>query len=294
MLGHTSHVRNAKRAVYAGLFLGMLCFAGSCGKPAVSSQVTKTPVPVITEAPKGTNTPTPPVPTTSPQMTQGAPTMTPEPTATIAPTPTPSITPTPTVVPKVTPTKKPVATPTSVPVITRIPTVVPTAIPTKEPTIEPTVGPTMTPAPVPTEVPDYAALIQNGWQRTEDFFGNREILFSGLFDKAEVFAVSGRYEYRYTAAADERISFSVIGEEDMQVQQFLDELTQQFTDCLIAAEGEEDYSYTYQKDEMFVTGRIYACKDGEKKNRMRVEFCSPAGEAGKTEGYGFYLKRTER
>ena len=147
------------------------------------------------------------------------------------------------------------------------------------------------PTPIPTAYPEYDTLIQNGWQRTEDFFGMREVYFSGRFDTVELLTVTGRYEYRYTASADSAIAFSLIGEEGTDVQSFVEELLTLYPECLVTAEGEADYSYCYQAAGQTVSGRVYDGTWGEQKNRMRAELRYPAeNENYGSEGYGFYLK----
>jgi len=274
-----------KRAVQSGLFLGVLCGLAGCVEPTVTPTVTGAPTPTMTSGAvptpvKETPAPTENTPTPVPVITE-----TPE-TPTQVPTDAPDITsPEPVV-----PTKEPGTFPTIEPAVSPTPVPVSTPSPEPKPTVtsEPEVTPT--PMPEPTGRPEYETLLQNGWQRSEDFFGCRDIFFSGAFDKTELIASPGRYEYRYTASSDAGIVFSVIGEERMPVQQFLDELTQRDAECLIEPEGEADYSYTYTDGEVMVRGRIYACGEADTEHRMRVEFCCPEDAEVKTEGYGFYLR----
>ena len=261
----------AKRAVEAGLFLGVFLGMGACTEPVTRPGVTDTPVPVVTQSP---------IPSQMPDTPTPEPTEEPEPTATSAPSAAPTATsaPTPTPVPEPTEEPEPTATPEPAATVTPVPTEVPE------------ISATPTLVPLPTGQPEYETLLQNGWQRTEDFFGTREIFFSGKFDRTELSAVPGRYEYRYTASSDEGISFLIIGEEGVTVQQFLDELAQNVPECLTEREAEEDYRYTYAEGAFTVTGRVYACGTDETKNRMRVEFRRPENEAVLTEGYEFYLK----
>lgn len=133
-------------------------------------------------------------------------------------------------------------------------------------------------------------MLRNGWQRTEDFFGCREILFSGKFDDAEPVIGEGTYEFSYRAVTDVSVLLRIIGEENAGVQPFVEELRQNRPECLIGQEGPEDYSYAYVEGKTQVNGRIYVCRDGETEHRMRVEFYSPAGSDMQTEGYGFYLR----
>ncbi len=260
-----------KRAVCSGLFFGVFFGAAGCVTPAVQPEITNTPEPVVTDTVKPT-----PVPT--------APTATPEvlPTPTLEPTPEPTLLPTAT--PEPTETPAPLPTPTPLPV--EVPTLTPAMTPTPE--LLPTATPT--PTPVPTGMPDYVTLLQNGWQRTEDFFGCREIFFSGKFDRTELFAEEERYEYRYTSSAEEGIVLCVIGEVGVQVQQFLDELIQGNETCRIEPEGDEDYNYVYTVGDVSVEGRVYACHTEGKEGRMRVEFHRPVPEAEQPEGYDFYLR----
>lgn len=294
-----------KRAVIAGLFLGMLCGMTGCVKPVTQTggpQETATPVPVPTGE-------VPPLPSSTP-----LPTAPPEATRPVQPTaiPTPELSPTkplppvtgsvpsPTPVAEGTPTPTPESLPTATPTpdaeITGettpelLPSPTPELIPSPTPEATPEVLPTATPGPEPTPYPDYGALLQNGWQRTEDFFGCREIYFSGRFTDTELFATEGRYEYRYTIGAEPGVSFSVIGEEDAGIQQFLDELIQKDTSCELREEGEADFSYSYSEENMRIRGRVYACEADAKEHRMRVEMRYPVGEENQTEGYDFYLK----
>ncbi len=270
---------NVKRAAGAGLFLGMFLGMGACTGPVAGPGVTNTPLPVVTENP---------IPSQRPDTPTPEPTKNPEPTVTLVPSATPTATSapiqTPTPVPE--PTKEPELTATPGPTETPVPSATVTPVPTEVPEIMVTA----TPVPLPTGQPEYETLLQNGWQRTEDFFGNREIFFSGKFDRTELSAVPGRYEYRYTASSDEGIMFLVIGEEGVTVQQFLDELAQKAPECRMEQEAEEDYRYTYTEGAFTVTGRIYACGTDEAVSRMRVEFLGPEQGDVLTEGYEFYLK----
>lgn len=294
MYGNTLHTGYLKRAAGAGLFLGMLWCAGGCGKPTFSTEVTKTPIPTITEQPVPTEALVSrkpiqtPVTTRIPEATKELPFLSPVPSITVSPSPTPVSTPSPTAQPSIAPTKKPVPTPRPSITPTKIPTL--TQAPSVTPTLQPTALPDSGVSPLPTALPDYVALLQNGWQKTEDFFGAREIFFSGMFDRAKIEAVSGRYEYQYASSLEEGIGFAVIGEEDAAVQQFLDELVLEYPDCRIVEEGEEDYSYTYQREKTLVMGRVYACKKGENMNRTRIEFYASIQAEGEMEGYGFYLR----
>lgn len=263
----------AKRAAGAGLFLGILLGLGACTEPVVGPGETNTPVPTVTVGV---------IPSQVPETPTPEPTKEPEPTATSAPSAAPTATSAPTQTP--TPVPKPTEEPE--PTVTPVPSATNTPVPTEAPEVLVT----PTPVPLPTGQPEYETLLQNGWQRTGDFFGCREIFFSGKFDRTELSAVPGRYEYRYTASSDEEISFSVIGEEGLTVQQFLDELTQRVPECRMEQEAEEDYRYTYLEGELLVQGRIYACGTQENRNRMRIEFRGPGAGDVTTEGYEFYLK----
>ena len=290
MRRRTDGMKQGKRAVYAGLFLGVLIGTAGCVRPTVSPESTPTPVPV----PTGDVLPTPveATPTPVPYITEAVPTSEiVSPTPELLPTPTPE------------PTEEPVASPTPevispTPEPTPVPTVTPEATASPEPTMPPEgefmptpeAEPTATPEPVPTELPAYDTLLDNGWQRTEDFFGCREIFFSGMFYDAELIAKPGRYEYRYTAVSREGVFFSVIGEPDLTVQQFLDELQQQKEGCLIEPEGADEYRYFYAEGDTQVSGRVYACKTENAEHRMRVELHYPAETAEQTEGYDFYLR----
>lgn len=258
-----------RRAVCSGLLLVMLWNLAGCAEPGIQPGSTNTPVPTPT---KGA-VPTPEQETPTPTVTESAKGPTEAPTG--KPGDVPEI--------DVTPTMKPESSPTPQPDIT--------VSATPEPTAEPTVAPELpaTPTPEPTGQPEYDTLIRNGWQRTEDFFGYREIFFSGKYDDTQLLAAPGRYEYRYTASEDTGIVFSVIGEEGRPVQQFLDELVQSAFECYIEQEGDEDYRYRYFDNGMLVQGRIYAClADGE--HRMRIEVRSSAGRDAQAEGYEFYLR----
>lgn len=271
----------AKRAAGTGLFLGVLLGLGACTEPAVHPGVINTPVPVVTEGPILSQVPDTPTP---------EPTKVPVPTATSVPGGSPAATAT------AMPTLRPTPTPESVPIpvitVTPLPSATPEPSVTPESTVPPEaeVTPEATPGPELTRQPEYETLMQNGWQRTEDFFGYREIFFSGKLDRTELSTAPGRYEYQYTASSDAGIFFSIIGEEGVSVQQFLDELTQTVPDCLTEREAEEDYRYTYTEEAFLVTGRIYACGTAENVRRMRVEFRQPATGDVMTEGYEFYLK----
>jgi len=150
-----------------------------------------------------------------------------------------------------------------------------------------------TPTPEPTGQPEYDTLLQNGWQRAEDFFGQREIFFSGKFDRTELIAVPGRYEYRYTASSDAGITFSIIGEENVSIQLFLEELAGNSIECHIELEKKNDYRYLYTDGNYTVEGRIYRCGTDDASRCMRVEFRTAAKEELNTEGHEFYLRETK-
>lgn len=251
-----------KRAVYAGLFLGILLGLAACTKPVVQPEITDTPVPSPTEAVFPTQELQP---TEGPEVPEG-PTAPPEMTLPAEPTEAPGV------------------TSALEPTATAEPSDAPSPTPTAEPEID------LTEVPEPTGQPSYDTLLQNGWQRTEDFFGCREIFFSGRFDRSELLAEPGRYEYRYTASEEEGVIFSVIGEEEEPLQPYLEELATNSLECTIERETEGDYRYLYTDGEIMVSGRVYACDRNGTPGRTRVEFCIPAQEDLSTEGYEFYLR----
>lgn len=262
----------AKAMVVACLLFAMI--QSGCAKTVVQPGDVSSPNPkptlgdaLLTEAVTVTVSPTPT------QEVQKGPENTPEPTVPSRTTGQPEI--------SLAPTQE--AVPTSEPAITVTPTVKPT--PTEAVKEEVPV----TQEPLPTGVPDFTALLQNGWQRTEDFFGEREIFFPGRFNCTELLTDEGRYEYRYTTPENDEAVFCIIGENDMTVQPFLDGLEQDRSDCRITTEGEEDYSYMYTDGVLIVKGRVYACAKGENMAQMRIELRYPA-ELMQTEGYEFYLK----
>lgn len=285
--------KHVKRAVRAGLFLGVLCCLAGCVKPPSQPPVTSTPQPEVTPA-------EPMQPTMEPELsaTPIPPTMTPEPSPTpVLPTVTPDPTPTPPVetgsspTPVPTPEQDPVVSPD--PALTVTPDVTPTEEilpdPTPEITVTPEAVPTLSPTPVPTGMPEYDALLQNGWQRTEDFFENRGIYFSGRFRETELIREEGSYGYRYIAPEEPEIALLIMGEE-AGVQLLLDELMQREGACDILQEGPEDYSYLYVAGDSMVKGRVYACYVAEQEYRMRVELHYPALWDTQKEGYDFYLR----
>lgn len=286
MGGKGFRVIEKKRAVCAGLFLGVWLGFSGCVTPVVGPGSTNTPVPPVTEAVKPTPEQTPPVTNTPvPTVTEQAVKPTVVPTA--GPTETPGATP----VISVTPTGRPETTPVITPGNTTTPQLPEgeiTAVPTLSPEVSP--EPTMTPEPLPTAVPEYDTLLANGWQRTEDFFGYRQIFFSGKFDDAESVIGENSYEFSYRAVSDVSVLLRIIGEEGVGLQVFLDELGQNRPDCLIVQEGPEDYGYIYTDGKTQVNGRVYACRNGETEGRMRIEFYCAAGSDIQTEGYGFYLR----
>lgn len=295
------HAGKIKRAVCTGLFLGVLCGLPGCVKPGPVAQpvATKTPVPEPTEA-------VTPIPTVAPEITESITptagptkpipeatatpepevTPTPEPEATLAPEPGVTSTPE----PEVTPTPEPEPGISPMPEVTSAPE--PEVTPTPEPEIitpEPEATPTPEPEVTSAPQPDYNALLQNGWQRTEDFFGCREIFFSGQFTETELIAEEGYYEYRYTKAGDGAAFFSVIGENAL-LQGLLDELAQKGEECEIFQEEEFLYGYTYREEGMTVKGKVYACVTDDKEYRMRAELHYPEDGEGTWEGYEFYLR----
>lgn len=281
-----------KKAAYAGLLFGTVCFICGCKITEVSRNVTGTPVPAATEVPAASDTPYP-TPADTPTVIKptDAPTKEPTQKPTTEPTAEPEKTPTPVPTIQEQPTLVPMPEPSGRPSPTPAPTESATKAPTRPVTKKPVKPTSPADTPSPTALPDYDALIQNGWQRTEDFFGQKEVYFSGIFDQAELNAEPGRYEYIYTAVNQENVRFAVIGEEDADVWQFLDTLTENYPDCRILFEGEDDYSYEYTAEEERVCGRVYSCLRGETQNRMRIELICPeeSGLYGQ-EGYAFYLR----
>lgn len=268
----TVQVKAAKRAVCSGLFLAVLLAFTGCTEPTAGPGTTEPPVPTVTGDV---------MPTSTPEPTKAAPTQGVTATPTAEPVVTPAVSPEPVATPEAKPTPEALS-PSPKPTGTQGPE------PTEEPVLTPEVPVTSTPLPEPTASPEYDTLIENGWQRTDDFFGYREIYFSGMFDETELMAVPGRYEYRYTSATDRNVAFSVIGEEGVSVGAFLEELTLAYPDCTISWESEGDYSYIYTVGETRTQGRIYDCGTEDMMLRVRVEFYGPAG-AEQTEGYAFYL-----
>lgn len=272
-----------KRRRYFVLFLALCLLFAGCVKPVTGPETTNTPAPAVTGEVEPTKTPAPAKTTPTPAVTEpiAEPTAVPE----VKPTDEPKVT----EVPNITPVVTTEPTPTSGPEATKPPeggdgTEVPGVTP------EPTPVPVVTAVPLPTPVPEYGTLLENGWQRTEDFFGCREIFFSGIFDLGEAITGEESYEFCYRSASDESVLFRVIGEEGRSAEAFLDELRQNQSDCLIEQEGTEDYSYVYIDGQNRIKGRVYDCGNGEAVNRMRVEFYSPAHSDIQTEGYGFYLR----
>lgn len=269
------------------------------GKPTPSlptGEPTVSPTPVtggaVSVTPEVTHKPT-----SIPSLPTGEPTVSPTPVTGGGISVTPMVTPEPTPEAVLTPEPTPeaVLTPEPTPEAVLTPTPTPEVVLTPEPTPEVTlppevpVEPAITPEPTQGPQTDYEMLLQNGWQRTEDFFNNKEIYFSGMFKQTELLTAPGRYEYRYTAPEDRTVVFSVIGEE-LPVQSFLDELTQKGTTCVITEEAENDYSYQYTEKGQTVSGRVYACTVDEKEYRMRIEIGYPASTGTQTEQYEFYLK----
>ena len=286
MYGRDLKVIGKKGTICTGLFLCMWLVFSGCVKPTPGPGATNTPVPVATGDVKPTTGPTtePVAGTQVPQVTEPvtAPTVTPVAGPTDVPEMTPPVMVTPAEGPETTPVITP-GTPTPG---------VPEEDVTEDPVLTPEVSPELspTPVPLPTAVPEYDTLLQNGWQRTEDFFGCREIFFSGKFDDAEPVVGDDGYEFSYRAVSDVSVLLRIIGEENRGVSMFLEELQRSYPDCLTVQEGPDDYSYVYIDGKTQVTGRVYACGDEENGNRMRVEFYSPAGSDVQTEGYGFYLR----
>lgn len=278
-----------KGAAYCGLFFGVWLGLAGCVTPTVEPGITNTPTPMATEGVKPTPEPEAVTVTPVPQVPESVVKPTVAPTA--GPTEGPEMTPS----GVAEPTECPVVTATMVPEVSVTPELqeweITTVLsPTPEVTAEVLPEPTMAPVALPTAMPEYDTLLQNGWQRTEDFFGCCEIFFSGKFDDAESVVEEGSYEFCYRAISDVSVLLRIIGEEGMGVQPFLEELRQNRPGCRIEQEGPEDYSYTYIEGKTQVTGRIYACGDAKEENRMRVEFYSLAGVDLETEGYGFYLR----
>ena len=276
-----------KRALLVCLLFAMC--VGGCMRREVPTDISPTPIPFhgvtegVTPEPVTAEPVAPsPEPTKEP-VTEATPTPSAEPLPT--PEPLPTATPESTVTPEPLPTATPESTVTPELLPTEIPesTVTPEPLPTEIPES------TTTPEPLPTNAPDYGTLLQNGWQRTEDFFGCREIVFPGIFNRTELMTKEGYYEYRYTTDNEDGLLFRIVGEDEVGIQPFLDELEQVYAGCVVVPEGAEDYRYSYTEEDTMIKGRVYACNAGERKRRMRIEFCYPAEEA-QAEGYEFYLR----
>lgn len=280
-----------KSSMWIGLFLGIICCFFGCGREKVPAGAEETGFPTPTAVISAGVTTLAPEPTVTPVPTE-------EPVSAITPAPTetpiPEVTeePEPTITPEPTETPTPEVTEEPVPTVTPAPMETPTPEVTKEP--EPTVTPEPTPevtpevTPTPEAMPDYAALITGGWQKTEDFFGEKEIFFPGRFHETVLYAEPGRYEYCYTAADEPEVTFSIIGE-DMAMQLFLDGLAQKGNTCTVWTENENEYGYVYPDGQYIVTGRVYGCDTELLNRRMRIEFRYPA-ETLQTEEYRFYIK----
>lgn len=279
---------DGRKAAYAGLLLLGSVAVGACKVPGGTppAEVTHTPILQPTYTTKPTATEAPSLPTVTPETEPTA-----EPPVAVSPTEEPTVPPT--VLPTATVAATGTPTPEPTVVSSPTPTVVPTETATPEPTeiVTPSVTPLLTPSPEPTAAPEYDTLLQNGWQRTEDFFGLREVFFSGMFDVAELSAVAGAYEYRYTATRDAAVGFLICGEEGKMALDYTEELVALYPDCIVTAEGEGDYSYCYSADGQTISGRVYECVSEGQRNRMRIEMVYPAGDENYgNEGYRFYLR----
>ena len=181
------------------------------------------------------------------------------------------------------------AEPTLEPGDTTTPVAEATTTPEPEVTVTPEPKITSTPEVTSAPMPDYNALLQNGWQRTEDFFGCREIFFSGQFTETELIAEEGHYEYCYRMNGDMTSRLKIIGETAL-LQEFLDELAQKGTACVILQEEESLYGYVYTEEGMIVKGKVYTCVTEGEEHRMRVEVHYPENEEEKSEVFDFYLR----
>ncbi len=190
-----------------------------------------------------------PVPTKAPETTTGVtPTEKPVPTGSPTPAPTPEQTATPSPTPVIEPPLSP--TPTEAPAPTELPT------PTLEP--EPTEAPVATPSPVAEKPVDFEALLQHGFQYTEDFFGEKEIYFSGVFLNAATESGKGMYRCEYRAN-DSTAVFVLCGREASGLSALMEQLEAQGAEFVFYEQN--GIGYRYRTGERLVSGRIYACSN---------------------------------
>lgn len=255
---------------------------------------TATPAPTSTATPAPTSTDTPaPTSTATPEPTSTA---TPAPTNTATPAPRPSLKPTATPVPSVTPVLvgTPVPSLTGTPVLTG--EVMPTATPklpgTPKPTGEGTGTPELsnTPVPEPTVFPeppeDYGLLLQNGWQRTQDFFEEKEIYFPGGFVTARITAEDGKYLCEYQKPQDAKTVFLMEGLENAEPNEVLSQL-QEGREPMLLREEEAGTRYCYWQENKVISGIVYACQNGAV---MRLEMQSRIEDKEELPKEFFYVR----
>lgn len=310
-----------KSACMCALLIICLLLSG-CGGQGHRGSQNPTQIPLtgitVTSAPEysvtsGVSPTLQPTYTIEPTITGSVPTPTSHPSE--IPTVTPEITKVPTMVPTVTkvPTKIPTVTVSPTPEVVTPGAVTPSVVtpgavtvspapevsvtPNPEISITPEPMPTLplTPMPTvkpePTPAPDYDALMNGGWQRTEDFYGSRDIYFSAGFEPEGMVTEPERYGFFYYVPDDDSVSLSVMGEDGVTASRYREQLQEQYFECEIIEEQQEDYTYRYRTDDVTVYGRVYTTRNGENVGRMRIEL-SYRGDPDKAleEGYFVYLK----
>lgn len=301
-----------KRAACCGLLLFGAAFLGACGcnKQPVGGKVTEIPVP--------TGSPTKAVPTldVSNYVTPVV-SVTPELTKAVGATLTPELVPSeaipsvsPEVTPETTPELTPEATPTeSVMEPTPAPTMEPELPPeitpeiTTEPTPEPTLIPEITEQPqpeiTPTPIPEFSdaergpaevsVLIADGWQRTEDFYGEKEIYFPGSFSESDLTVATDRYLCTYRTKERTDITFLIEGNDSLQTAEWLEQFLTDHPEAEIYRYATRHYVYRYTEEGTIVFGHVYDCT--VKRDRMtRVEIKYPAEPTESGESVVFYIR----
>lgn len=263
------------------------------------------------------------IPTLSPSVTEApvSPTVTKEPDIGFPTKPPAVITNTPPAALTITPTKSV----TEIAEVSKAPTKTPTKEPTKEPDLPSTKSPTATPIPfasitpsvtavitippenpitptkapednpdktmTPTPVPDFDRLVAEGFTRTEDFFGKRQIYFLNLFSDATLSTTSSTYRFDYKAEQNPEFIFSIIGEERKSSASFPTELSDDCEEFVFDKEAEGDYAYSFHRGSQMVIGRVYDCKSEAETHRIRVELTFPVSMEVSDEPYFFLQER---
>lgn len=121
--------------------------------------------------------------------------------------------------------------------------------------------PTLDQTVFPEPPEDYDLLLQNGWQRTQDFFEEKEIYFPGGFVTARIVVEDGKYLCEYQKLQDAETVFLMEGLEKAEPQEVLSQL-QEGREPVLLREEEVGTRYCYLQENKVISGIVYACQNG--------------------------------